>query len=88
MEDGKTRKKHVHTHVFQTHTLSQYITFTVNYLSFKLSKRRNNNAIIIKLVKIYRLILGTKHALARIWLPIYALTGKTIRKQNKMIDIR
>lgn len=85
MEDGKARKKHVHTHVFQTHTLSQYITFTINYISLKLSKRCNNNAIIRKLVKIYTLILWTKHALAPIRLPIYALTGKTICKQNKMM---
>ena len=30
MEDGKARKKHVHTHVFEIHTFPQYITFAIN----------------------------------------------------------
>jgi hypothetical protein len=52
MEDGKAWKKHVHTHVFHIHTLSHYSNFTINDINLKLSKSRNNNAIIRKLVKI------------------------------------
>jgi len=55
VEDGKARKKHVHTHVFEIRTFSQYITFTINDINLKLSKSLNNNlaqAIIRKLVKI------------------------------------
>jgi hypothetical protein len=83
VEEGKARKKHVHTHVFEIHTFSQYITFTINDINLELSKSLNNNlaqAIIRKLVKISRLILGTTLALARISPPIYVLTGKRTRK--------